>query len=160
MILYYMPLFVVHEHHSRRLHYDFRLEMEGTLKSWAVPKGPSMSPGVRRLAVMVADHPLDYRTFEGIIPEGHYGAGAVIIWDSGKYVPVSGSLEEGRFEFVLEGRKLKGTFVLTRLKDREGHWLLIKKRDEHALPGHVARPELTKERLRDLKERTPPCEME
>jgi len=158
MLLYFMSFFVVHEHHSRRLHYDFRLEMDGVLKSWAVPKGPSMSPGDKRLAIMVDDHPLEYRTFEGIIPEGRYGAGPVLIWDSGEYEPTGGGLEAGRLEFVLKGKKLRGGFVLTRLKGRENQWLLIKRKDDYALPDYVVRPELTEARLKALKERMPPCE--
>ena len=127
-----MPYFVVHEHHARHLHYDFRLEMNGVLKSWAVPKGPSMSPKDKRLAVMVDDHPLDYGTFEGIIPEGNYGAGPVFIWDSGKYEIVSADMDKGRLEFILNGNKLKGAFVLTKLKQKEKEWLLIKKKDQFA----------------------------
>jgi len=127
-----MPYFVVHEHHSRNLHYDFRLEMNGVLKSWAVPKGPSMSPKDKRLAIMVDDHPLDYGTFEGIIPEGSYGAGAVLIWDSGNYEPVNIEIDKGHLEFTLSGNKLKGTFVLTKLGHKEKEWLLIKKKDQFA----------------------------
>ncbi len=160
VLSYMMAYFVVHEHHSRRLHYDFRLEMDGVLKSWAVPKGPSMCPKDKRLAIMVDDHPLDYGTFEGIIPEGRYGAGPVLIWDSGGYELTGGSLAEGRLELVLQGRKLKGGFVLTRLKGRGNQWLLIKRRDEHALSRYVVEPELTEERLRGLREVIPPCETE
>ncbi len=160
MVLYFMPGFVVHEHHARRLHYDFRLEMAGVLKSWAVPKGPSMCPKDRRLAIMVDDHQLEYGTFEGIIPEGHYGAGPVLIWDSGEYELIGGSLDSGRLEFILKGRKLRGNFVLTRLKGRENQWLLIKKKDEYALSVYVVKPELTEARLERLKEKIPPCEME
>ncbi len=127
-----MPVFVVHEHHTRHLHYDFRLEMEGVLKSWAVPKGPSMRPSDKRLAIMVEDHPLDYGDFEGIIPEGQYGAGRVIIWDKGQYKRVRGDVISGRLEVLLKGKKLKGIFVLTRMKGKEKEWLLIKKRDEFA----------------------------
>jgi bifunctional non-homologous end joining protein LigD len=127
-----MPLFVVHKHHSRRLHYDFRLEMEGVLKSWAVPKGPSMSPDDKRLAVMVDDHSLDYADFEGIIPEGEYGAGKVIIWDKGDYELMKGSIADGLIEIFLQGKKLRGSFVLLKMKGKEEGWLLIKKRDEYA----------------------------
>lgn len=126
-----MPKFVVHEHHARHLHYDFRLEMEGVLKSWAVPKGPSMNPSDKRLAILVEDHPLDYASFEGIIPEGQYGAGRVIIWDKGTYQLLGGDMASGRLEFLLNGRRLKGIFVLTRMKGKEKEWLLLKKRDEY-----------------------------
>ncbi len=124
-----MPIFVVHEHHARHLHYDFRLEMEGMLKSWAVPKGPSMNPSDKRLAILVEDHPLDYANFEGTIPEGQYGAGEVIIWDKGTYHIISGGIESGRIEFSLNGKKLKGIFVLVRMKGKEKEWLLMKKRE-------------------------------
>lgn len=129
-----MAVFVVHEHHARHLHFDFRIEMEGALKSWAVPKGPSMNPSDKRLAIMVEDHPLDYSSFEGVIPEGNYGAGTVVIWDKGTYNLLSGSIGSGRIEILLEGGKLKGGFVLTRMKSASGgkdkEWLLIKKRDD------------------------------
>ena len=128
-----MPYFVVHEHHAKRLHYDFRLEMDGVLKSWAVPKGPSMSPRDKRLAIMVDDHALEYGTFEGTIPEGQYGAGPVVIWDSGEYDPVSGSIDKGRIEFYMNGKKLKGLFVLIKLKRGKNDWLLVKKKDEHSV---------------------------
>lgn len=127
-----MPYFVVHEHHARHLHYDFRLEIDGVLKSWAVPKGPSMSPNDKRLAIMVEDHPLDYGTFEGVIPEGSYGAGPVFIWDSGNYEIVSADMDKGHLEFILDGNKLKGAFVLTKFKQKEKEWLLIKKKDQFA----------------------------
>ncbi|MDP3111040.1 MAG: DNA polymerase ligase N-terminal domain-containing protein [Thermodesulfovibrionales bacterium] len=128
----FMAVFVVHEHHARHLHFDFRLEMEGALKSWAVPKGPSMNPSDKRLAIMVEDHPLDYGSFEGTIPEGNYGAGTVVIWDKGTYNLLSGSIGSGRIEILLEGEKLKGFFVLLRMKGKDKEWLLIKKKDEHA----------------------------
>ncbi len=129
-----MPIFVVHEHHARHLHFDFRLEMEGVLKSWAVPKGPSMNPEEKRLAVMVEDHTLEYGTFEGAIPEGQYGAGRVVIWDKGTYDLIGGGMAEGKIEFLLKGRKLRGIFVLTKMKGKEKKWLLIKKKDEYADP--------------------------
>ncbi len=127
-----MQQFVIHEHHARRLHYDFRLEMEGILKSWAIPKGPSMNPKDKRLAIMVDDHLLEYGSFEGVIPEGQYGAGAVLIWDKGTYEYIGGSINKGKFEFRLHGKKLRGIFVLTRLRGKEKEWLLIKKKDEFA----------------------------
>jgi bifunctional non-homologous end joining protein LigD len=114
-----MPIFVVHEHHARHLHFDFRLEMDGVLKSWAVPKGPSMNPSDKRLAIMVEDHELNYTSFEGTIPEGYYGAGTVVIWDSGEYELLNGSPKKGKMEFILNGKKLKGIFVLTKMKGKE-----------------------------------------
>ncbi len=127
-----MAIFVVHKHYARHLHFDFRLEMDGVLKSWAVPKGPSMNPSIKRLAIMVEDHDLNYGSFEGTIPEGYYGAGAVVIWDKGTYKLLDGSINSGRIEFELKGKKLKGIFVLIKMKDKDKEWLLIKKRDEHA----------------------------
>jgi bifunctional non-homologous end joining protein LigD len=134
--------FVVQEHHARRLHYDFRLEIEGVLKSWAVPKGPSMNPVDKRLAIQTEDHPLEYRTFEGTIPKGHYGAGEVAIWDNGTFAPegelsASKQIERGELKFTLHGKKLKGSFVLVRLRgDRaKNEWLMIKHRDEAATTG-------------------------
>ncbi len=155
-----MPYFVVHEHHSKKLHYDFRLEMGGVLKSWAVPKGPSMSYGDKRLAIMVDDHPLDYGTFEGIIPEGYYGAGPVLIWDSGEYELIGNDMLKGHIEFSLKGKKLQGVFVLTRLKGKEKKWLLIKKKDAYAHSFYIIEPELTDGRLRSLREKVPPCDTE
>lgn len=147
--------FVVHEHHTTRLHFDFRLEMEGFLRSWAIPKGPSMTPSDKRLAVLVEDHPLEYLDFEGLIPKGHYGAGAVVIWDSGTYDLIE--QREDKISFVLKGEKLKGGFNLTRLKTKENDWLLIKKRDEYALPAWKLGVTLTPEKRIQLKERIPPC---
>jgi len=133
--------FVVQKHAARALHYDFRLELGGVLVSWAVPKGPSLDPHDKRLAVHVEDHPLDYGGFEGTIPAGEYGAGSVIVWDRGTWQPVGdplAGLEKGDFKFTLDGQKLKGLWVLVRLKPRPGekrdNWLLIKERDEFARP--------------------------
>ena len=136
--------FVVQRHEASSLHYDFRLEMEGVLKSWAVPKGPSMNPSDKRLAVEVEVHPFSYRTFEGDIPAGNYGAGHVAIWDEGTYhhTETPGKtgekvlleeLQKGSIHFVLEGQKLKGTFTLLKMKGKqEDAWLLLKKDDEYA----------------------------
>jgi bifunctional non-homologous end joining protein LigD len=129
------PLFVVHEHHASRLHFDFRLEMNEALRSWAVPKGPSMDPGERRLAVEVEDHPLQYGDFEGIIPAGEYGAGRVVIWDRGAYRLLEQT--EDKIVFSMEGKKLRGNFALVRLKKSKTgkDWLLIKQKDRYVLPG-------------------------
>jgi bifunctional non-homologous end joining protein LigD len=127
-----MPIFVVHEHHAKRLHFDLRLEMDDVLKSWAVPKGPSMNPKEKRLAIMVEDHPLDYSTFEGMIPDGMYGAGAVAIWDRGTFEIQGGSLQKGKLGIVFYGKKLKGVFALARMSGKVKEWLLIKKIDKYA----------------------------
>src|SRR5438034_7276562 len=142
--------FVVQKHHATRLHYDFRLELDGTLKSWAVPKGPSLNPADKRLAMMVEDHPLDYRTFEGIIPDGNYGAGTVIVWDEGTYTAretadrsesdraLREGLHKGHLRIVLNGHKLKGEFSLLKLKRGEDNaWLLVKGRDDWASDADV-----------------------
>jgi len=140
--------FVVQEHHARRLHYDFRLEVDGVLKSWAVPKGPSMNPADKRLAVQTEDHPLDYRTFEGTIPAGHYGAGEVAIWDHGTFepegnMPASEQINRGEIKFRLRGQKLNGSFVLVRIRGngQKQNWLLIKHRDAAAdMSGAAGQP--------------------
>jgi bifunctional non-homologous end joining protein LigD len=154
------PRFVVHEHDSSHLHYDFRLELEGVLRSWVIPKGPSMNPSERRLALLVEDHPLEYIDFEGIIPQGSYGAGEVLVWDTGSYELLE--QKQGKLDFVLEGQKLKGAFALTLLKDRGkgNEWLLIKKKDDYALPGWKLETSLTPEKRAQLKERIPACEVE
>jgi len=115
--------FVVQEHHARRLHWDFRLELDGVLKSWAVPKGMPEEPGIKRLAVPVEDHELDYIDFEGEIPEGQYGAGKVIIWDSGMFALTERT--PGKLHFTLFGNRLSGDYILTQMKD--GQWLIFKR---------------------------------
>ncbi|HEU5040984.1 MAG TPA: DNA ligase D, partial [Gemmatimonadales bacterium] len=130
-------LFVVHQHAARRLHFDLRLEMEGVLRSWAVPKGPCYDTREKRLAVHVEDHPLEYGDFEGVIPAGNYGAGAVIVWDRGEWVPAGDPLEglaKGKLLFELKGYKLHGLWTLVKIKKSEKDWLLIKERDGWATP--------------------------
>jgi DNA ligase D-like protein (predicted 3'-phosphoesterase) len=137
------PRFVVHQHDATTLHYDFRLEAAGVLKSWAVPKGPSTNPRDKRLAMPTEDHPLDYIDYEGLIPEGQYGAGPVIVWDAGTYrnrtekggkqVPVERAVEDGHVAVWLEGRKLTGGYALTRIgKGKRERWLLVKMDDQEA----------------------------
>jgi bifunctional non-homologous end joining protein LigD len=133
-------MFVIQKHRATQLHYDFRLEVEGVLKSWAVPKGPSLDPSVRRLAMQVEDHPVDYAKFEGVIPAGEYGGGTVMVWDFGTYKPetkedVAASLRKGELKFSLNGKKLKGSWVLIRTRDRQ--WLLIKHRDYYTTEEDV-----------------------
>jgi bifunctional non-homologous end joining protein LigD len=137
------PIFVVQKHAARRLHYDFRLEIDGVLVSWSVPKGPSLKAGARRLAVRTEDHPLDYADFEGVIPKGEYGGGTVIIWDHGTWC-VEGDahtqLEKGRLTFELEGQKLHGRFHLVRTRpgdNKRENWLLFKGRDAAATPSEA-----------------------
>jgi bifunctional non-homologous end joining protein LigD len=114
--------FLVQEHHARRLHWDFRLELDGVLKSWAVPKGPPTEPGIKRLAVQVEDHPLSYYGFKGVIPEGQYGAGEVKVWDKGSYVLEV--REPRKYHFLLKGKKLRGDYRLVNFKDK--NWLMYK----------------------------------
>src|SRR5579863_9240512 len=136
--------FVVQKHDASRLHYDFRLEMDGVLKSWAVPKGPSLDPADKRLAMQVEDHPVSYFDFEGIIPAGNYGAGTVMVWDVGTWEPegnASEMLQKGDLKFSLNGKKLKGSFALIHMKARRPgskgtEWLLIKHRDAYVQEGY------------------------
>lgn len=137
------PIFVIQKHDARNLHYDFRLEVDGALASWAVPKGPSTDPSVKRLAIHVEDHPMDYASFEGVIPEGMYGAGTVLVWDRGTYknlvaekdepLTMEESIEKGHVEVWLEGEKLQGGYALVQMKGRgDNQWLLVKMSDEKA----------------------------
>ncbi|NMR35432.1 3'-phosphoesterase [Chryseobacterium aquaticum] len=150
-------IFVVQRHAASRLHYDFRLEMEGVLKSWAVPKGPSLNPDDKRLAMMVEDHPYNYKDFEGNIPEGNYGSGQVEVWDSGTYEPLDDTsklsdekellkeLKSGSLKFILHGKKLKGEFALVKMKNAENNsWLLIKHRDKFAEEKYDAEENVAK----------------
>lgn len=133
--------YVIQKHQASQLHYDFRLEWNGVLLSWAIPKGPSLDPSVKRLAAPVEDHPLEYGGFEGVIPEGEYGGGTVMLWDRGTWTPedpdVDAALQKGELKFTLNGKKLKGSWVLIRTKggfggSRKPQWLLIKHRDQYA----------------------------
>jgi bifunctional non-homologous end joining protein LigD len=152
-------IFVVQKHRATQLHYDFRLESQGVLKSWAVPKGPSLDPNVKRMAVHVEDHPVDYAKFEGVIPAGEYGGGTVMVWDFGIYAPentksVSHAIAKGEVKFTLLGKKLKGSFVLVRTHDRQ--WLMIKHKDEYATNEEIAEAApfsvLTKRTLAEIAE--------
>lgn len=134
--------FCVQRHDATRLHYDFRLEIDGTLKSWAIPKGPTLDPASKRLAAMVEDHPLEYGSFEGNIPKGNYGAGSVMLWDRGSYELLGDKsaqeqLARGDFKFKLHGEKLNGEFAIVHMKVRGkgNEWLLLKKKDAEARPG-------------------------
>jgi bifunctional non-homologous end joining protein LigD len=146
-------IFVVQKHDASRLHYDFRLEMDGVLKSWAVPKGPSMDPKIKHLAMMVEDHPFDYRNFEGIIPKGEYGGGTVIVWDNGTYEPIEEikgkkeqekhllkQLKSGSLKIKLHGHKLKGEFAFVKTHGMgENAWLMIKHNDEFATTKDITK---------------------
>src|SRR6266566_2281304 len=160
-------LFIVHMHDATRLHWDLRLEMDGVLRSWAVPKGPSANRADKRLAVKVEDHPLEYGDFEGIIPEGNYGAGTVIVWDRGVWVPledVREGFDKGKLLFELRGYKLRGRWTLIKLKKTEKEWLLIKERDEYvsteAYPNESVLSGLTNDELRNAKQRAEPITKE
>ena len=168
-------IFVVQKHDASHLHYDFRLEMEGVLKSWAIPKGPSMRPEDKRLAMMVEDHPLQYMTFEGTIPKGNYGAGNVIVWDNGTYTPAEpedsidenekkllAGLKRGDLKFILNGKKLKGEFALVNMRKDEKSWLLLKKKDKYSTEEDILDKDksvmtgkklILKERSSDLKKK-------
>src|SRR6266853_1767164 len=162
-------LFVIQQHRATRLHYDFRLECDGVLKSWAVPKGPSTDPGEKRLAVQVEDHPYDYASFEGVIPKGQYGAGEVIVWDCGVYSPdeketwfhdrkeaerqVREGIDKGKLSFLLRGEKVKGSFALVRTKEQK-NWLLLKHKDRFVTPADItaqSRSVLSGVEVKDLK---------
>lgn len=157
--------FVVQRHDASHLHYDFRLELGGTLKSWAVPKGPSMNPADKRLAVMVEDHPVSYIHFEGVIPQGNYGAGTVEVWDKGFFFPVnkdlekiSGrealkNLEKGELKFFLKGEKLEGGFVLVRFKGDNKNWLLIKHKDEYAVNRNYDSEKFSRAALKNTRKK-------
>jgi DNA ligase D-like protein (predicted 3'-phosphoesterase) len=140
------PIFVIQQHAARQLHYDFRLEVDGVLKSWAIPKGPSTDPRDKRLAVPTEDHPLEYAGFEGVIPPGEYGGGTVLVWDTGSYrnltekkgvaIPMGQAVAHGHVKVWLEGHKLKGGYALTRFKTGQDEaWLLVKADDEAADPA-------------------------
>jgi bifunctional non-homologous end joining protein LigD len=158
----------VHKHAATNLHYDFRLELDGVLKSWAVPKGPTLNPQEKRLAMMVEDHPFDYKNFEGIIPKGEYGAGQVIIWDEGTYHSreskdakeseefLRKGLEKGDLKFILNGKKLKGEFAIVKMKTAQKNaWLLIKKKDDYATAKDILQEDKSvrsSKRIEDLEE--------
>src|SRR3984885_4267604 len=154
-------IYVIQKHRATQLHYDFRLEWNGTLLSWAVPKGPSLDPAVKRLAMQVEDHPIDYANFEGVIPEGEYGGGTVMVWDKGTWEPevedVDAALQKGDLKFALHGEKLKGSWVLVRTRgygrSSDKSWLLIKHRDQFASTRDVteeARSVISKHLLADI----------
>lgn len=168
------PVFVIQKHDARNLHYDLRLEHGGVLKSWAVPKGPSMDPKVKRLAVPTEDHPMGYLDFEGVIPKGNYGAGTVIVWDIGLYRNLKGddadlgqNLDEGHATIWLEGAKLRGGFALIRTKrgGKRPQWLFFKMKDGEALPGSeilIERPNSVKtgRSLKEVEEQEAPSDLD
>src|ERR1041384_6247249 len=160
-------LLIVHMHDATRLHWDLRLEMDGVLKSWAAPKGPPPNPADKRLAVKVEDHPLEYGDFEGVIPEGNYGAGTVVVWDRGIWEPLEDpqeGLEKGKLLFELRGYKLRGRWTLIKLKKTEKEWLLIKERDEYVSTEPYSNESvlsgLTNDELRNAKARAEPIKKE
>jgi bifunctional non-homologous end joining protein LigD len=155
--------FFIQRHNATRLHYDFRLEIDGTLKSWAIPKGPSLDPAMKHLAAMVEDHPLDYGDFEGNIPKGQYGGGSVMLWDRGTFEVIGEetALEQiarGDLKFRLHGEKLSGTWALVRMKNRGkgNEWLIIKKKDEAARPGGISKTSPSASRPAARRKRSPP----
>lgn len=163
-----MPLFVVQKHRATRLHYDFRLEKDGVLVSWAVPKGPSMATSEKRLAVAVDDHDLAYADYEGVIPEGNYGAGPVMVWDTGDYRDLSAAgWEKGRIEVELFGTKLVGKFALVQMKGRgDKNWLLMKMSDGKQRPDDIlqtapdsAKTGRTIDEIAAESPTAPPCEI-
>ncbi len=155
-------LYVIQKHRASQLHYDFRLEFKGVLLSWAVPKGPSLDPSVKRLAMQVEDHPLEYGNFEGVIPEGEYGGGTVMVWDNGQWIPesddIAAALQKGDLKFTLVGKKLCGSWVLVRTRGfgskPDKSWLLIKHRDKYASQKDITAAEprsvLSKRLLADI----------
>lgn len=166
------PIFVIQKHDATRLHYDFRIEIDGVLVSWAVPRGPSLNPKEKRLAIRTDDHPIDYAKFEGTIPEGQYGAGTVMVWDIGKYkniktkngrvVSMKQCLKNGQIEIFLEGKKLKGGYALIQMR-RKDQWLLIKMKDEHADArknpvSTQTKSTLTDRTLKQIEKADEPCE--
>jgi DNA ligase D-like protein (predicted 3'-phosphoesterase) len=155
------PRFVVQVHDASSMHFDFRLEADGVLKSWAIPKGPSADPSEKRLAMPTEDHPLEYREFEGVVPPGQYGSGTVIVWDEGTYsnlserdgepVPVAEALAKGHLSFALHGRKLHGGYALTRFRDgKDEAWLLVKRADGRQTARKGGRTEPVPARLRSV----------
>jgi DNA ligase D-like protein (predicted 3'-phosphoesterase) len=163
------PIFVIQKHSASTLHYDFRIESDGVLKSWAVPKGPSTNPREKRLAMPTEDHPKEYAKFEGVIPEGEYGADPSIVWDSGTYrnlsekngleIPVDQALRQGRVKIWLDGEKLQGGYALTRIRLKPARWLLVKINDAHAnarrdITKTAPRSVLTRQTIEEIAQRS------